>query len=353
MQITNPKKILVFQTAFLGDVVLTLPLIQLLKKEFPHSEIDVVATPRAKDLLLQHPAIRSIICYDKRKTQKGIVGIFSLARQLREQLYDVAVVPHRSLRSALVIVLSNIPHRITYNTSAGRFFYNHLVPYVKEKHEIERNLAFLSPFAISLHGKELPNLYPSDDDVTTVNKMLFEREILENKKILAIAPGSVWFTKRWLPERFSGLSAKLADDGWCVVLIGGKEDAALGKEIVETAKRKNVYDFTGKLSLLQSAELINRSRVLVTNDSAPLHIAVAMRTPIVAIFGATVPAFGFGPYGEHYIVVERNDLSCRPCSIHGGDVCPIGTFDCMKGLSVQIVYNAVQKIIQQSSTLQK
>ncbi|MBW7888742.1 MAG: lipopolysaccharide heptosyltransferase II [Bacteroidetes bacterium] len=349
MNITNPKNILVFQTAFLGDVVLTLPMIQLLKKQYPSASIDVVTTPRAADLLLHHPAIRSIIYYDKRKTQKGISGILSLARKLSGKNYDVAVVPHRSFRSAVVVALSNIPHRITFDSSSAKFLYNHIVPYKNEKHEIERNIALLSPFQISFYKKEFPNLYPSVNDIAAVNKMLFEREILEHHKIIAIAPGSVWNTKRWLLERYAELSAMLAEEGLCVVIIGGKEDSKLGATILEKASHKNIFDVTGKLSLLQSAELINRCKVLVTNDSAPLHLAVAMRTPIVAIFGPTVPAFGFGPYGPNDIVVERNGLPCRPCSIHGSDECPIGTFDCMIEIKTVTVFNAVKKILQPQS----
>lgn len=344
--VKNPDTILVFQTAFLGDVILTLPMIQLLKKNFPLAEIDVVTTPAASSLLANHPAITRIIPYDKRKTQKGITGIFSLARDLRRRRYDVAVVPHRSFRTATVIALSNIHERIGFSNASGRFLYNHIGEYVKSKHEIERNYALLSPFNIRFTQKEIPSLYPSLDDITHVNKFLFEREILNQRNMIAIAPGSVWNTKRWLIERYAQLAMLLANDGKEVLIVGGNADTELGRAIIETTKHKQIHDATGRLTLLQSAELIGRCTALISNDSAPLHMAVAMRTPVVAIFGATVPEFGFAPYGKEDVVIETKGLSCRPCAIHGGDKCPIGTFECMKKIEAEMVFEKLQRMFK-------
>ena len=105
-----------------------------------------------------------------------------------------------------------------------------------------------------------------------------------------------------------------------------------------------MFSAAGKLSLLESADLIGRCAVLVTNDSAPLHLGMAMRTPVIALFGPTVPRFGFGPRGKHDEVVEQHGLACRPCSIHGGKSCPIGTFDCMRRITPEIVLNRVQNL---------
>lgn len=340
-----PMHILVFQTAFLGDVILTLPMIQLLHKKFPLAAIDVVTTPIASELLANHPAISTIIRYDKRKSQKGIAGILTLSKQLRLRQYDLAVVPHRSFRTSVVIALSGIKERIGFSTASGSMFYNHIVEYEKLNHEIDRNLSLVAPLNIIAVRKELPSLYPSAADIAVIDKFLFEREILDHNSMIAIAPGSVWKTKRWLIERFSELSLLLAHSGFEILIIGGKDDAALGKSIIETAKHKKIHDATGKLSLLQSAELIRRCKTLVTNDSAPLHIGVAMRTPVVAIFGATVPEFGFAPYGTNDIVVETKNLSCRPCAIHGGNECPIGTFVCMKNIEAEVVAEKVRSLI--------
>lgn len=342
----EPKKILVFQTAFLGDVILTLPMIQILQQRFPAATIDVVTTPKASELLQHHPAIATIIQYDKRRSQKGLLGILSLSKQLRHRKYDVAIVPHRSFRTAMVIALSGIKERICFSTASGSFLYNHVVKYKKHDHEIERNNALLEPLGIEVQHKELPKLHPSQTEKQIINKFLFEREILQQEKMIAIAPGSVWNTKRWLLERFAELASMIANDGFEVLIIGGKEDSELGKAIVETAKNKKIHDATGALSLLESAELIGRCKILITNDSAPLHLGVAMTTPVIAVFGATVPEFGFAPYGEKDIVVETKGLLCRPCAIHGGNVCPIGTFECMKKIEARMVYQKVLEVIK-------
>ncbi|NUN69103.1 MAG: lipopolysaccharide heptosyltransferase II [Bacteroidetes bacterium] len=342
---STPDRILVFQTAFLGDVILTTPMLQLLRERFPSAVIDVVTTPAAAPFLVDHPAVTSVIPFDKRKSQKGLRGILALAIMLRQRQYQVAVVPHRSFRTALIMALSRIPRRITFNTSSGTMFYHDLVPYERTHHESARNISLLSPLGISADGAVLPSLHPSASDVRTVATQLFQREILEDHAMIAIAPGSVWNTKRWPADRFAGLARRLAEAGFQVMIIGGKDDAAAGAEIRTAGDHKNIHDMTGRLTLMQSAELIRRSRLLVTNDSAPLHIGVAMRTPVVALFGATVPAFGFGPYGPYDRVVETNGLSCRPCAIHGGKKCPIGTFDCMLKIEAGVVFTAVTEVL--------
>ena len=333
----SPSRILVFQTAFLGDVILTLPLVQIIHREFPAAEIDVVTTPAAVGILRNHPAVHRTISYDKRGTQRGVRGMWSLASELRGRKYDIALVPHRSFRSAVVTAVAGVPVRVAFATSAGRFLFTDLVPYNNHVHEVDRNLSFLKVFGIALAGKELPSLYPSEEDVAKVTTFLFVNHIGKEEPLIAVAPGSVWNTKRWPAERFAGLVRMLVRGGKKVVLVGGGEDERLCREIAESAGGSGINVAAGKLSILQSAELIRRCRFIVTNDSAPMHLAVAMRTPVVAIFGATVPAFGFAPYGERDIVVETEGLTCRPCSIHGGDKCPIGTFECMWKISPETV----------------
>ena len=344
--VNDPKRILIFQTAFLGDVILTLPMIQVLHQRFPQATIDVVTTPAASQFLSNHPAVNRVIPYDKRKTQRGLKGIVALSIFLSRGKYDLAIAPHRSIRTSSIIALSGIKNRIGFSTASGKFLYNHTVQYVSSKHEIERNLDLLTPLGIQLQERELPSLYPSQKDSDFLKKFLFEREILNQEKIIAIAPGSVWNTKRWPLERYAELALMLANDGYVVWIIGGSDDALLGKTIVDSSHHKHIHDTTGHLSLLQSAELIRRCRILITNDSAPLHIGVAMRTPVVAIFGATVPEFGFAPYGKDDIVIETKGLNCRPCAIHGGHTCPIGTFICMKNIETKTVYEKVRQLLQ-------
>jgi heptosyltransferase-2 len=271
-----------------------------------------------------------------------------LARRLKEERYDIALVPHRSLRSAVIVVLGRIPMRVGFDTSSGSMLFSKLIRYRRDSHEVERNLSFLEVFDLGHLEKEYPALYPDSADVNAVDAFLAENGIRSENKTIAIAPGSVWKTKRWLPERFAEVARKLSLAGMRVVLMGGKEDAELCAEIAGNSDKKKVIVAAGRLTILQSAELLRRCAAIVTNDTAPMHLAVAMRTPVVAIFGATVPSFGFAPYGERDVVVQTEGLPCRPCSIHGGDYCPIGTFECMKNITAEMVYERAVQVQQKS-----
>lgn len=338
----SPGRILVFQTAFTGDVILTLPMVQALHEHLPDVRIDFVAIPSGAQALANHPAVNRIIEYDKKGKDKGIAAAMRLAGALRSTKYDGAIIPHRSFRSAAICCAAGIPRRIGFDTSAGRWFFSDEVPYDSRSHEVQRNVQLLQPLGYRSTNNELPNLYPSQLDIEVVDAMLGWRT---GETLVAIAPGSVWATKRWLEERFIELTRRLLVDGVFVALVGGSDDESLGERIEERIGSERIINAIGKLSLLQSAELIRRSRVLVCNDSAPMHLAVAMRTPVVAIFGATVPEFGFAPLGEHDVVVEVKGLPCRPCGIHGGDVCPVKTFDCMKRIRTDEVLERVHAIV--------
>ncbi len=336
-----PADILVIQTAFLGDVILTLPLVQRLKKEFPASSVDVLVVPASAGLLRGHPDIRSVIEFDKRGGESGPRGLLRVARRLRETGYDCAVVPHRSIRSALLALLARIPVRIGFHKSAGRFLWSSRVRYDPGTHEILRNLALLAPLGISASGMEPPRLYPSATEKSIVDELLRGLGTPGSRRLVSMAPGTVWNTKRWPEEGYAGVAGELVRAGRGVVLVGGPADTALCARIRAAAGGAGILDASGRLSLLGSAELIGRTGVLVCNDSAPLHLAGAMGVRVVSIFGATVPAFGFGPIGATDTVVETAGLSCRPCSIHGGEECPIGTFECMHSIEPGRVFDAV------------
>jgi heptosyltransferase II len=342
------NRILVIQTAFIGDAILTLPLIQVLKKKYPQSSIDVVVVPRTTDVFSNHPAISGIIPYDKRGKDSGLIGFFRLLKQLRAKSYELIIIPHRSLRSALIGRLLGPSVSIGFDRSTGRILFSNVIHYNPTGHEIDRNLSLLNPLSIQINRNELPQLYPSGEDVKVVDAVLDSFNVSKGSSIIAVAPGTIWNTKRWPSERFAELCKQLSSECSAVILIGGKEDIALCEEIRKAgmAKEKNIFNAAGKLSLLQSAELIKRSRVVISNDSAPMHIAVAVATPVIALFGATVPEYGFAPRGAHDIIIETKGLKCRPCSIHGGKTCPIGTFECMMAITSDLVMDKVRPFLK-------
>jgi heptosyltransferase-2 len=322
---------LVVQTAFLGDVVLTTPLLIALARRGP---VDVVTTPAASALLEGHPAVRAVIAYDKRGAERGVASLTRLARRLREARYDAAYVPHRSLRSAVLVRLARIPRRVGFADGWPTFYtavYRrpHLGP------ESARLLALLGPEGV--RESPLPHLYPSPADERAAAAFLARVGI--DGPFVVLAPGSVWGTKRW--PYYRELAARLAEET-AVVVVGSVDDATVGDAVAEAGGGSRERSACGKLTLPQSAALIGRARLLVTNDSAPLHLATAMGTPVVAVFGPTVPAFGFGPLGPHDAVVELGDLDCRPCSDHGPQTCPLGHHRCMKDLPLARVLAAIE-----------
>lgn len=345
-----PSKILVFHTAFIGDLILTLPVLQRLHEANPRVDITVVAVPTAAAVFENHPAVHSIIPYDKRGSDAGVSAVFALARRLRSKHFDVALVPHRSLRSAILIWLARIPRRIGFSTSAAPWLFTDIAADDRSLHEIDRNLSLLAPLGISRTGHESPALHPSAEDERVVDRFILLQEArnpsFRRGNLVGMAPGSVWNTKRWPKRHFIELGKMVVSDGSALVLVGSKDDAALCYEIERMVGSNNVVNAAGKLSLLQSAELIRRCSVLVTNDSAPLHLAAGVRTAVVALFGATAPGFGFAPRGKHDVVVEMQGLTCRPCTPHGGEACPIGTFVCMEELRPDTVYQKVKSVLE-------
>lgn len=334
---TRKLNILIIQTAFIGDMILTTPLIGKTKEHFINSHIDVLAIPSTKILLQNNPDVHAIHVYDKRKSDKGPKGFFRICRSIQQANYHLVISPHRSLKSALIAWYSRAPNRISFSNSAGAFLFNMSVPENRSLHETDRILALLRPLGCDTDSVR-PCVYPSEADQQTVTA-LFDK----SKKAVALAPGSVWATKRWPVKYFHHLATALAERGYSVFLIGGESDRTLCQEIC-TETHKHIINFAGQMDLLQSAALLQRCSVLVTNDSAPMHLASATATPVVAIYGPTVRGFGFYPYQVKHKIIEK-DLPCRPCSKHGGRRCPIKTHECMEKISPQEVLDEVIKII--------
>ena len=329
---------LVIQTSFLGDTVLTTPLLVQLANRGP---VDVVTTPASAGLLANHPAVRTVIPYDKRGEDRGLLGLWRLARRLRANQYDVALLAQGSWRSAALAFLAGIPSRLGFATSAGRLLYSKRVPYRDDLHHAARLLMLARPNGREATPEEQrPTLAPGDAERAAVDALFREHGVTPAERLVALAPGSVWGTKRW--PYYPELARELADAAR-VVVVGGGDDAELAAAIVAAAPR--AIDATGRLSLLASAELLGRCGALVTNDSAPMHLASAMGTPTVAIFGPTVPEFGFGPLAPRASVVGHETLHCRPCDRHGPARCPLGHHRCMRELEPSLVAERARTLL--------
>lgn len=328
---------LVIQTSFLGDVVLTTPLLSHLATRGP---VDVVTTPAGGALLEHHPAVRRVIRYDKRGTEQGVRGFRSLAAELRQAKYAAAYLAQGSWRSAALAWAARIPDRIGFDTSGGARLYSERVPYRQDWHHATRLLRLAA--RDESVPPPAPSLFPQQSHRDAVSALLAEAPF-GPRPYIVVAPGSVWATKRW-PDFPALLHALPATYG--VVVAGGSEDRELAAALVAAAPAR-VLDGTGRLSLLASADLIGRAAGLVTNDSLPQHLGSAMGTPTVTIYGPTLPAFGFGPLAPRRAIVEHAaGLECRPCSAHGPQVCPRAHFRCMREITALTVLASLRPLLQ-------
>lgn len=341
---------LVIQTSFLGDAVLTTPLIAELARRGP---VDVVVTPASASLLANNPSIRKLYIYDKRGRDSGAGGLLRLARRIerdsREAIGGRATPPGErtaylaqgSVRSASLALLAGFRKRVGFDSSPARVLYTMRVPYDRSVHHAERLWGLGNPGRDS-KAPEMPppRLYPGEPERAAVDALLGAPH--DHRPLVALAPGSVWGTKRW--PYYPELAARLARR--CrLAIVGSADDSDAARHIVRSANAQGVVDATGKLSLLASAELIGRSDLLVTNDSSPQHLASATATPTITIFGPTVPAFGFGPLAPHSATLGHPSLPCRPCHHHGPPTCPLGHWKCMRELGVEVVAGAVERIL--------
>jgi len=346
--LNGKQKILIIQTAFLGDTILSLPLAQSLKNILPECEIDYLCIPATANVMENNPNIHDIIRYDKKAGRK-IRNLIKMISFIKERKYDIIICPHRSLRSALITYFSDAKIRIGFNKNVLSFLLTTKAKYLKNEHEIKRNLELIKLIpGIVINDNMLslkPDLFPSQDDKNTANELL-NKFITEKDKLICFAPCSKWYTKN-LPEKIAvDIINSLNEKGYKVSLIGGMEDEKFCRLIEGQANDKNkVLCLAGKLTPLQSSYAIQRSCALITVDSAAAHIGASTGKPIVMIFGSTIPAFGFYPLTSKNIIIENNNLDCRPCTDHGRGSCPKKHFKCMLDLDITDIVNAVENIL--------
>ena len=337
---------LVVQTGFLGDTVLTTPLLSRLASVGP---VDVIVRADAAALLEGHPAVRDVIPYDKRGSDRGFAGVRRLARRVRQRDGGdprgtaVAYLVHASLRSALIPWLANVPVRVGWEGAwAARLLCTHRLPHPHTGHHAERLLAMVPAGGGATLSTWRPSLAPSrrDREEAVCRVAAHPPWIGDTRRLVVLAPGSVWGTKRWphYPRLAQALRHRFR-----LALIGGAVDRALAAAIRDVVPE--VLDLTGALSLLGTAAVVDAADAVIANDSLAVHLGSAMDTPTVAIYGPTGPAFGFGPLANRHAIVERQDLSCRPCHHHGPARCPLGHHRCMVDLSVPQVLAALSAVL--------
>lgn len=308
----------VIQTAFIGDLVLTIPLIERLKKSF---EVFTVTRPFGSEL------ITKTIPYDKDK--RVIKGLIEVSKTLKALSSDLLISPHLSLTSSLIALLSGTKLRVGFKESVlSQVYHFKVVKGGDGKHESVKIFSLLSAIGLD-NDFSPPRLGVSDDERKWAEEML--RGV---RRPIGVAPGSVWQTKRWTgwEHLFNSLEADF--------IIFGRES--------DTPKYENTraINFVGKTSLRQFMALCSLCQAFIGGDTGLSHIASALGIPTIVIFGPTVPEFGFVPLGNVRVIQTEEKLDCRPCNIHGPKKCPEGHHMCMKSISPDTVVSTLFKITQ-------
>lgn len=337
------EKILVIQTAFIGDAILTLPMIQMLKKLYRESEIHVLCIPSTEEIFLASSGVREVKVLDKRNKHKSLISLYNFAKNLRKERYTRIYSPHRSFRTALLVMLLGKREAYGFSTSSLKHVYKHLIEYKPEHHEVQRNLDLIGYNYSVNEWRILPELDISPDIKNKIDSYI--KNIGIDNNYICIAPGSVWNTKIYPVEYFEDIIKDITNNSrYNVLLIGGESDEILCSNIASEFAGK-VYSAAGKFKIIESIEILKRSKLLITNDSAPTHMAMCANIPVMTIYCSTTADFGFYPYNIGSSILSYDDLFCKPCGIHGYDKCPINTFKCGYSLKPDIVVKKLEEMI--------
>lgn len=337
------QKLLVIQTAFIGDVVLSTALVESLHQQYPSATIDLLVRKGNESLFIGHPFLNKVIAWDKQKNK--YLNWLKVLIEIRNSKYDIIINVQRYAATGIWTAFSNAKVKIGFDKNPFSFLFTHRVKHVEALaglHEINKNHALLSVLGALQLAK--PKLYPSKIDYEKVQH-------LQTKPYICIAPASVWFTKQFPKDKWVNFINEVPFEG-IIYIIGGPGDKALGESIIEGVSiqnqpQKQLVNLAGQLSFLASAALQKKALLNYVNDSAPMHFASAVNAPVVAIYCSTIPDFGYGPLSDQsYIVQTKELLSCRPCGVHGKQACPLGHFKCAMSIETKQLITPLLEMAQ-------
>jgi len=330
------KKILVIQTASIGDVILSTPVIESLHSKFPDAKIDFLLKKGTDSLFKAHPFLNQVIVWDKSK--RKYPNFLRILKNVRQTHYDYVINIQRFASTGFLTAFSHAKTSIGFDKNPfSSFFTQRIKHIISEKetplHEVDRNLLLIS----DLVGDQLRSikLYPSEDDYRQVEKY-------KGGSYICIAPTSLWFTKQYPEAKWADFVQKL-DPEIKIYFLGSGNDTLACQHIIEIAHHPNTFNLSGKLNFLESAALMEHATMNFVNDSAPQHLASAVNAPVTSIFCSTVPGFGFGPLSDDSVIIETTEkLSCRPCGLHGYRACPEKHFKCALTIQTEQLLNRIK-----------
>ena len=321
------QKLLIIQTAFIGDVVLATGLLESIHEAYPNAKIDVLVRNGNESLFTGHPFVHQVLVWQKK--QDKYRNLMKLAIAVRKASYDTVINLQRYAATGWITCFSGAREKIGFNKNPFRFCYtrtiHHSMDADKGVHEINRNFQLIA----HVKGIQLkkPALYPTASDLAKVLPY-------QVQPYICIAPSSVWATKQFPKEKWVAFLDALPK-AIKVYVLGGPGDMLICDEIIKASISENAHNLAGKLNFLASAALMKNALMNYVNDSAPMHFCSSVDAPVTAIYCSTVPGFGYGPLSSTSHIVEvKQTLDCRPCGLHGKTACPQGHFNC--GFQIEI-----------------
>ncbi|MGZ3768064.1 MAG: glycosyltransferase family 9 protein [Bdellovibrio sp.] len=359
---------LVVQTAFLGDLLLSIPLLKKCRELWPEHKLALVCRKGLGDFFLKTELVDQVF-----EIEKGESNTYSqIIKHLHYTEVDNLISPHESLRTAFFCSQIKAKHKIAFQKAWNFLVYSkrtkknvqlpdalrQLSLLAPEDEQLAKELAYYSqqekPFTVSKNGRlPSPPAWASMSlrhkvlELADINKSLHERFNLkgfDNSKAVLIFPGSVWATKRWTEEGFINTGNVLQKKGYQVYVMGGPGEEVLAEKVA--AAIPGSISLAGKTKIIESAQLIARASLVIGNDSASTHLAAVCETPLIAVFGPTILEFGYRPWSADSYIVQDENLNCRPCGKHGHKVCPIKTHACMKNISAEEVLKTAGLILK-------
>jgi lipopolysaccharide heptosyltransferase II len=348
--VTLPHKTLVLRLSSIGDIILTSPLLRVFRQAVgKDARVDFVVRKEYAELVQSSHHLSIVHEYD---VATGYKGLQALAKQLRDEKYDLVIDLHDSIRTKLLRAACKAADTVVMDK---RKFERWLLvnlkrnAYTDNLTVAERYIETVEKYGIKNDDKGLEIFIP-DTTLFEVSGKIAKLRLNEFERVIGICPGSKHFTKRWQKEKFAEVAVRAAQEFQAkILLFGGRDERDdcefVKQEVARRVSERSVSNFAGEFTLLESAAALEFCDAVVTNDSGLMHLAAAKQKKIIAVFGSTVKEFGFAPYGTEAIVIENNSLDCRPCTHIGKKECPKGHFKCMADISVEEVYSAVRKLL--------
>ncbi|MFC1502227.1 lipopolysaccharide heptosyltransferase II [bacterium] len=340
-----PKRILIIRLSAMGDVLLTTPLLRILKKHYQKMDIHFCVKKQFAPLIETNPSVQSVISFSPGGGLKELRRILNLIRQSR---YDAIIDLQVNFRSWLLRRFSGVRRKIRYHPQRWRRFL--LVHFRMNRYKNNvpiplRYIRALKSWGVEDDGEGL-DLVVASPARKSILSILKEAGVKKKNRLIVLAPGAGRGTKRWPADKFTEVGNYFHQKGMRVCIVGGNGDETVCDRIHRDMLFP-VMNFVSKFSLHETAALIAESDILISNDTGVMHIGCALRKPVVALFGPTTHHLGFSPFRTQAKVIER-DLDCRPCSYHGTETCPKGHFRCMVDISSSQVIQAAEKLLKDS-----